>query len=81
MDETSTRSAAKALSWRVFASLTTMLIVYAFTGKLTLSLGIGAFDFLSKLVLYFAHERIWNRVRWGKGDAGAAAVGSRKRDR
>ncbi|MCX6707963.1 MAG: DUF2061 domain-containing protein [Candidatus Woesearchaeota archaeon] len=65
MKEKHTRSMIKAISWRVFASLITMLIVYAFTQRLALSLGIGAFEIASKLILYYAHERVWDNVRWG----------------
>lgn len=66
MSENHTRSVAKAMSWRVFATLTTMTVVFLFTGQLLLSLGVGATEVLSKLVLYYAHERIWDKIQWGK---------------
>lgn len=60
------RSIVKALSWRVIGTLDTLLISYLFTGKINLALSIAAVDFLTKMVLYFFHERLWNMVKWGK---------------
>jgi len=62
----SRRSGAKAVTWRVIATATTMFLVYVFTGELDLSLGVGVFDVLLKLVFYFLHERAWNRVEYGR---------------
>ena len=60
------RSVMKALSWRVVGTLDTLLVSYYATGKFTLAASIATVDFLTKLVLYFFHERIWNRIKWGK---------------
>jgi len=62
----SRRSGAKAVTWRVIATATTMFLVYVFTGELDLSLGVGVFDVLLKLAFYFLHERAWNRVDFGR---------------
>jgi uncharacterized membrane protein len=43
-----------------------MFLVFFFTGELNLSLGIGFFDVLTKLGLYFLHERAWDRVWYGR---------------
>lgn len=60
------RSVAKALSWRVIGTLDTLIVSYFLTGKLTVAASIASVDFLTKMVLYFFHERIWNSVKWGK---------------
>tara|TARA_B110001454_G_scaffold218335_1_gene246002 strand:+ start:395 stop:658 length:264 start_codon:yes stop_codon:yes gene_type:complete len=60
------RSVLKALSWRVVGTIDTLLVSYYVTGKFTLAASIASVDFLTKLVLYFFHERIWNRIKWGK---------------
>jgi uncharacterized membrane protein len=60
------RSWAKAVTWRVIATTTTMSLVYIFTGELDLSLGVGFFDVLLKLAFYFLHERAWDRVWYGR---------------
>ena len=60
------RSLAKTISWRVVGTLDTVVISWALTGTLTLALSIGAIELVSKMILYFFHERAWNRVKWGK---------------
>jgi uncharacterized membrane protein len=60
------RSVLKALSWRFVGTVDTLLVSYYVTGKFTLAASIASVDFLTKLVLYFFHERIWNRIKWGK---------------
>ena len=60
------RSFVKALSWRVIGTLDTLVISYILTGKLALATSIGSIDFVTKMILYFFHERTWNLIRWGK---------------
>lgn len=60
------RSVAKALSWRVVGTLDTLLVSYILTGEIAIAASIASVDFLTKLVLYFFHERIWNAIKWGK---------------
>ena len=57
------RSLFKTLSWRAVATLATIVIVYAFAGRLALSLGIGSVEVVGKTILYYAHERVWSRVK------------------
>ncbi len=60
------RSIAKALSWRVIGTLDTLVVSYILTGKMAVAASIASVDFLTKMVLYFFHERIWNGIKWGK---------------
>ncbi|MFI5348816.1 MAG: adenylyl-sulfate kinase, partial [Elusimicrobiota bacterium] len=64
--ETRLRSIVKAVSWRVLGSLATMLIVFAFTRRLDVAAFVGGTDALAKILLYFAHERTWNLLHWGR---------------
>jgi len=64
--EKHTRTVIKAISWRIIATFTTMTIVFLFTKKLILSLGVGVAEVLTKVTFYYLHERIWNRISWGK---------------
>jgi len=64
--DTTKRSACKALSWRVLASLDTFLISYLITGKLSWATAIAGIEVLTKMFLYFGHERMWNKIKWGK---------------
>ena len=59
------RSVTKTATWRVIASADTMLLGLLFTGNLATAISIGGFEVITKLVLYFFHERFWTRIRWG----------------
>lgn len=60
------RSLAKTISWRIVGTIDTVLISWLLTGTLTLALSIGAIELVSKMILYFFHERAWNKIKWGK---------------
>ncbi len=60
------RSFAKTISWRVIGTIDTILISWLITGKLTMAFSIGAIELITKMVLYFFHERIWNTIKWAK---------------
>ena len=60
------RSVLKALSWRVVGTLDTLLVSYILLGEIGLATSIASIDFITKLVLYFFHERLWNTIKWGK---------------
>ena len=66
MMESNTRSLAKAVSYRLLGSATTGMVVFLWTGKLAISLGVGALDMIAKIGLYFLHERIWNHISFGR---------------
>ena len=60
-----TRSFVKAITWRILASADTFLISYIITGKLSWAGSITLLEIITKTVLYYLHERGWNRVSWG----------------
>jgi uncharacterized membrane protein len=60
------RSLAKAISWRIVASLTTIFLVFIFTGNLVLSGIIGFSELFLKSFIYFIHERVWNLSDFGR---------------
>jgi len=60
------RSLTKTISWRVIGTLDTILISWLITGTLALAFSIGAIELVTKMVLYFFHERVWNSIKWGK---------------
>ena len=64
------RSALKSVSWRMIATSTTMFLVYIVTGKLELSASVGVGDVVLKMMFYFLHERIWDRVSFGRSLGG-----------
>ncbi len=67
--ETKRRSLAKAISWRVLAVIITTAVVYALTGEIQHAVEIGALDTAAKLLIYFGHERMWQRINYGKIDS------------
>ena len=60
------RSIAKALSWRVIGTLDTLIVSYILTGEISVAASIASIDFITKMILYFFHERAWNSIKWGK---------------
>lgn len=60
------RSIVKSLSWRTVGTIDTILISWIVTGTLSLAFSIGAIELVTKMVLYFLHERLWNSIVWGK---------------
>jgi len=64
--ETNTRSIAKAVSYRFLGSAVTALILFILTGKGELSMIGGALDMVLKVAAYFVHERIWDRIDFGR---------------
>lgn len=66
MMETRKRSVTKAVTWRIFATFVTMLVVYLFTKEIALSAGIGLADTSIKIFAYYSHERLWDRVNFGR---------------
>lgn len=65
MNDSAARSLVKTVTWRVTGSTATFLIAYAMTGNFAVAGVIGATQMISNTVLYYIHERIWNRVAWG----------------
>ena len=77
-EESSVRSVVKALSWRIIATLTTTLLVLVFTGRLDLAVTVGALEAIAKMALYFAHERMWNKLTFGRRPVQMGVVSSEK---
>ena len=60
------RTLVKTMTWRVTASLTTFLIAWILTGDLLIGVSIGSIEAITKIFLYYYHERIWNSINWAK---------------
>ncbi len=54
------RSLLKTISWRICATAATIIIVYAFTKRPALSVGVGIAEVIIKMILYYLHERFWS---------------------
>ena len=64
--ETPVRSLAKAVSWRITGSIDTFLISWLITGQPHLAAGITLVELLTKISLYWLHERVWLKIKWGQ---------------
>ena len=60
------RSIVKSISWRIVGTIDTIIISWVITGTLSVAFSIGMVELVTKMALYFAHERIWDRVKWGR---------------
>ena len=59
------RHLAKAITWRIVASVTTFIIGWIVTGSLDFGMAIGAADVIIKIALYYLHERAWYHSSFG----------------
>jgi uncharacterized membrane protein len=66
MREAHSRSFFKAVSWRVTGTLDTFLISFLVTGKAAIAGSIAATELVTKIALYYGHERIWTFIPWGR---------------
>ncbi len=60
------RSIAKAVTWRMMASIDTFVISFLVTGRVGIAGSIAGIEMLTKIAFYYLHERIWAAVRWGR---------------
>jgi uncharacterized membrane protein len=68
------RSLAKAASWRLVGSLDTFILSLIVTGSGRYALSIASVEALTKVGLFYLHERAWRRVRWGRLEAPAPSA-------
>ena len=74
-DETLARSLVKTVSYRVFVLALDFTTIYLFTGKIAVAVGFTLVSNVYTTLAYLAHERVWDRIKWGRRifsrDAGA----------
>ena len=63
--ETHIRSIVKAASWRLLATLTTIVLVWLVFGDHWKALMVGWIELVLKIIIYYGHERAWLWVDWG----------------
>lgn len=66
MSESNRRSLVKTISWRITGSGATFFVAYMISGNLGMSGTIAIIQLITNTILYFIHERIWNKVRWDR---------------
>ena len=66
MKEKAFRSIIKTISWRITGSIDTFIVSYIVTGEALMALSISGVEVITKLFLYYFHERIWNKIDLGR---------------
>ena len=66
MHEKQYRSVVKAISWRTVGTLDTIIVSYFITGNLVMAASIGTIEVITKMALYYFHERAWNKISFGR---------------
>ena len=66
--EAHTRSISKAISWRITGSLDTFLLGLIITGSFAVAGSIASVEVITKIILYYLHERAWGLVSWAWRD-------------
>mgnify|MGYP003349998744 CR=1 FL=1 len=66
MNDTPRRSLVKTVSWRITGSTATFLISYVISGDFNVAGTIALIQLTANTILYYIHERIWNKIKWGQ---------------
>ena len=66
MLDTKKRSFLKTVSWKIIATAITLFTIYYFTGTFRSSVKITVVAAVIGLIAFYIHERVWNRVKWGR---------------
>jgi len=56
----------KAISWRIWGTIDTTLLGWLFTGNLSFGFKIGAMELITKIFLFYVHEKLWLKVPKGR---------------
>ncbi len=65
-DQSRKRHLAKSITWRIVGTIDTILISWLISGNPLTGLKIGFTEVITKMVLYYFHERIWFKVNLSK---------------
>jgi uncharacterized membrane protein len=65
--ESKSRSLTKTIVYRITNIVADLVIVYALTRRVDVTVGVTIFTNMASTILYYLHERVWNRISWGKG--------------
>lgn len=55
----------KTFSWRVVGSITTLIIAFVVSGNLLIVFKIGVAETITKMILYYLHEKVWYKISYG----------------
>ncbi len=64
LNESPRRSIVKTISWRLTGSGSTFLISWLISSDLTIAGTIAVIQLIANTILYYLHERLWNKINW-----------------
>jgi uncharacterized membrane protein len=80
-DNSVKRHLAKTITWRIVGTLDTMTVAWMVTGDPMTGLKIGGVEVVTKMILYFIHERVWYKVNFGLKERQTFAKAKEKKER
>lgn len=66
MIDSNNRSIVKTISWRLTGSFSTFMISYLILGSFSIASSIAIIQIIANTLLYYLHERVWNKINWGR---------------
>jgi uncharacterized membrane protein len=55
----------KTITWRLVGTIDTILIGWVISGNPLIGLKIGSVEIITKMILYYLHERVWYKTNFG----------------
>jgi len=74
MEGTRKRSLVKSIVWRIICIVVAIFTTFFLTGRWDLAVALGTLYNAITMILYYFHERIWNRIKWGMRKSGWSAL-------
>lgn len=59
------RHVMKTITWRLIGTIDTILIGWVISGNPLIGLKIGSVEIITKMILYYLHERVWYKTNFG----------------
>ena len=67
--ESTQRTISKAISWQLLGLIVMSLVSFYFTGSVRSAISLSLTSMLSGLIFYVIHEKVWQRIQWGKPES------------
>ena len=59
------RHILKTVTWRIVGTIDTIIIGWIVSNDVTIGLGVGSIELFTKMILYYLHERVWYKTKFG----------------
>jgi uncharacterized membrane protein len=63
--ESRKRHIVKSITWRIIGTMDTILLAWLISGNVLMGFKIGLVEVVTKMILYYLHERVWYKVNFG----------------